>query len=365
MAFRIKTFLEISGGMIEHMRWAQRSVTDFVVGAVGRTMLEAPSIEIDELYQAYSAGLVEGIPIAIYRSFQFELQPAKAASGVVRLFAQAGHNAPVAVPAGFLVASSSAQYQTAEIGVIPVGAEWVDVLAVCTTPGPAGNASPGEIKFLVSSRIGVVRVTNPAAIRNGRGAESEQERKLRFIDYVRSLAKGTIGACLYHARQASIPGPNGLVYERVARAEVEETEGHVDMFIHNGVGNTSAELVARADAQVQGEANAVSGVVTVGARPTGMRVDLHAMREIPVDVLLHAEVPINLRSEALRTRIRTSLASVILATPNKGFLLPLSLQNAGLTVPGLTGAVLQAPALTIRCPLDAVLVPGTLDVRWA
>ena len=37
MAFRIKTFLEISGGMIAHMRAAQRSVTDFVVGAVGRS----------------------------------------------------------------------------------------------------------------------------------------------------------------------------------------------------------------------------------------------------------------------------------------------------------------------------------------
>lgn len=364
MAFRIKTFLEISGGMIAHMRAAQRSVTDFVIGAVGRTMLEAPSIEIDELYQMYSAGLVEGIPTAIYRSFQFELQPAKAASGVVRLYANPAHNAPITINAGFIVASASAQYVTAEIGLIPVGQEWVDVLAVCTTPGSPGNASPGEIRFLVSSQIGVVRVSNPAAIQNGRGMELEQERKLRFIDYVRSLAKGTIGACLYHARQAAIPGPNGLIYERVARAEVEETEGHVDMFIHNGVGNTSPELVAAADAQVQGYIDAITGAVTVGARPTGMRVDLHAMVEIPVPVLLHVEVPVNLRSEALRTRIRTALSSVILSTPNKGFLLPLSLQNAGLTVPGVLGAVLEAPALTIRCPLDGVLVPGGLDVRF-
>ncbi|CAH2606347.1 Baseplate_J domain-containing protein (plasmid) [Rhodovastum atsumiense] len=365
MAFRIKPFLEITASMIGHMRAVNKTLTDYAVGSVARTMIEAPAAEIDELYQAFAAGLVEAIPTAIYRSFDFSLQPAKSASGVVRLYAQAGHNAPVAIPVGFLVASSTAQYQTAEAASIPVGQEYVDVLAVCRTPGAAGNAGPDEIRYLVTAGYNVVRVTNPAAFANGRGVETEAERKLRFVDFVRSLARGTIGAVVFAAKQAVIiDRPSGIVSERVARVQVDETPGHVDMYVHNGTGNVSDALLARVDALVQGYIDPYTGEIVTGYRPTGMRVDVHRMGEIPVDARVQAEVAMEARSEALRARIAAAMASTISAVPNDQYLMPLSLQNAAMTVPGVRGAVVVAPTLTILCPLNAVLVPGTMTVDW-
>lgn len=363
-AFRIKTFLEVTASMIGHVRAVNTSLTDFIVGSVNRTMLEAPAAEIDELYQAYANGLVESIPVAIYRSFDFDLQPAKAASGVVRLFARPGHNAPVSVPAGYLVASGAAQYQTVEAVTIPVGTDRIDVLAVCTTPGPAGNAAPDSIKFPVTAGYSIVGVTNPLPFANGRGTETEAERKLRFVDYVRTLAKGTVAACKYAAKQAAIvDAATGIVTERVGRCEVDEERGHVDLYIHNGAGNTSEALRARAAALVEGYIEA-SGLEVEGYRPTGMRVDVLRMAEIPVPVDMQVEVAPEARSDALRARVAAVVSAAIIATPNRGTLFPLTLLNAALAVPGVRGASIAAPSLTITCPVYAVLVPGTVVVGW-
>lgn len=365
MAFRIKPFLEIAAGMIAHMRAVNRTVTYYAPGSVARTMIEAPAIEIDELYQAYAAGLVETIPVALYRGFDFEYLDASGASGVVRILARPSHNAPISIPVGFLVASSAAQYRVAEAATIPVGADHVDVLAVCTTPGPAGNAAAGAIRFLIASALDVVGVTNPAAFANGKGKESEPERKLRFVQFVKALARGTTASCVYAAKLAAIiDHTTGIASERVIRAEPDETAGHVDIYVHNGVGNTSPALVARADALVQGYEDPATGEVVDGYRPTGMRVDLHAMAEIPVAVELEAEVPLLARSETLRARIAAAVAAVITATPNNGRLLPLSMQSVALTVPSVGGATIITPSTITPCPRDAVLVPGDIRVIW-
>ena len=47
MAFQIKNFVSICAGMINSMRANQTQITDFNVGSVARTLIEAPAIEID------------------------------------------------------------------------------------------------------------------------------------------------------------------------------------------------------------------------------------------------------------------------------------------------------------------------------
>ena len=63
MAFQIKNFASIVASMINRMSATQNKVTDFNVGAVGRTLIEAPAIEIDQLYQQMFNGLKEAIPV--------------------------------------------------------------------------------------------------------------------------------------------------------------------------------------------------------------------------------------------------------------------------------------------------------------
>lgn len=365
MAFRVRGFVEVVRGMIAHMRAAQSAVTDFSVGGIARTMLEAPAAEIDRLYQAYAQGLVEGIPTAIYRAFDFPLRPAVAASGMVRLTSTPLSTDPVVLSAGFLVASTSgARYSTATPVTVPAGGGDAEVLVVAQPAGAAGNAPAGGISVLVSSGHAIASVTNPLALVNGREAETEDERKLRFVEFVRSLARGTVASNVYAVRLAQVLAPDGTVAERVARVSVDETLGHVEIRIHNGVGATSAELVNRAIELIEGHADPENGVFVPGYRPTGMRVDVLPMDEIAVNVSVQVRVPAGLRSVALGDRIAASISAAIRGVESGGNLLPLDVLNATLGVPGVTGATVTAPVELIPCPASAVLLPGTVEVSW-
>lgn len=368
MAFRVKTFVEIAASMLSHMRAAQRLITDFNVGSVNRTMLEAPAAEVDELYQSYAQGLLEAIPIAIYQSFDFPRQDALSASGLVRFFAEPGHAELVVVPPGFLVGGAGGlQYQVAAQVVIPVGALFVDALVVCTTRGVAGNAQPNTITNLISSAVDLRSVTNLAALANGRGKETEEERKLRFNDFVATLARGTPAACKYAARLARILNPlDGNVLERVTRCELVEGPGHVDVWIHNGAGNTSDALLARATELVHGGwLDPKTGRPADGYDPTGARVDVLKMTEIPVPAMVRVEAPPIARTPALEARIIAAAAAAIRNVRSGGSLLPIELSNAALALGApITGAEPGSPLLAVPCPISAALIPGTIAVEW-
>lgn len=364
MPFQIKDFLSIVAGMVNHMRATSPAITDFNVGSVARTMIEAPAVEIDELYQQYLAGLVEAIPTAIYRSFDFPLLPAVPASGLVRFTAAAGHPG-LTVPIGTRVASdSNIEYQTVEAAVIPVGQTTVEVLVSASTAGLAGNALPGAVAHMVSAVDGVVSVTNPAALANGRGEETEAERKLRFAEFIRSLARGTVGSLVYAAKLGVVTDASGTTtVERVQRVGVEETAGYVQLYIHNGAGATSAQLVKAVADIVEGYEDAAGNLVP-GYRPAGMRVDVVAMVEIAVNVHLQVQVPALLQTEDTRGSVQAALARVIRATRSGGDLRPIDLVNAALALQAVQGAEIVLPTLSVHCPASAVLAPGALLVEW-
>lgn len=367
MAFRIKDFLQITSGMIAHMRAVSIQLTDFNIGSVARTMVEAPAVEIDELYQAFAQGLVEAIPTVLYQSFDFPLLDAAAASGYLRISVPTPRTSPLTFPMGALVGTATGvQYRLATAATIQTGGTWVEVIAVCTQPGAVGNAAPGTITRLISSGSGLASVTNPLAFQNGRGSETKAERKLRFGEFIQTLAGGTIRAVQIAAKAATVVDANGVTIERVARTKVEETPGHVVCWMHNGVGSTSAALLARAVELVEGYADANTGELKPGKRPTGMRVDVRIMREIPVDVSLLVQAPLALRTDATKEQIKAVVAGVIRAVASGDRLLPLDLENAPLALAGVVlGVQIEAPLLVIPCPINSVLVPGALEVRWA
>lgn len=50
MAFQIKDFASIVASQINHARAVSDKITDFQPGSVARTIMEAPAVEIEELY---------------------------------------------------------------------------------------------------------------------------------------------------------------------------------------------------------------------------------------------------------------------------------------------------------------------------
>ena len=77
--FQTKNFVSIVAAEINVARSITDKITDFQPGSVARTLMEAPAAEMEELYLQMLHGLLEAIPEATYRSFNFDrLQPARA-----------------------------------------------------------------------------------------------------------------------------------------------------------------------------------------------------------------------------------------------------------------------------------------------
>ncbi len=365
MSFQIKDFISIVASMVNHMRGSTSKITDYNVGGVARTMVEAPAIEIDELYQQMVQGLTEAIPTAIYLSFDFTLIPAIPASGMATFSAPSAAVSPITIPAGTVVSSITAiQYQTAKAAVIQVGSTSVTTTVIAIVPGSSGNALPGAIVSINGSIFGVSTVTNALAITNGRGQETEDERRLRFAEFIGSLARGTIGSLIYAAKLASITSDTGAVLERVARVAVEETIGHVNMYVYNGLGSTSADLIAAVVNLIEGYTDPATGLPVAGYRPVGMRVDVAAMVEIPVPVSVLVQAAPLFRTDDTKAQVVTALTTVIRATISGGALRPIDMVNAVLGVTRVTGAEVVSPTLSTACPVNSVLVPGTFTVGW-
>lgn len=75
MAFQIKDFQSIVAAMINYVRGTTTKLTDFNRGSVVRTMLEAPAIEMDQLYQQLLHGVNEGTLAGVFRTFEFDALP--------------------------------------------------------------------------------------------------------------------------------------------------------------------------------------------------------------------------------------------------------------------------------------------------
>lgn len=85
MSFQIKNFTEIVSDEIESVRGLTALLTDFNVGSVVRSILEAHAVSIEDLYMAMYTNLTDAIPTAIYSAFNFDRLPAVHANGNVTI----------------------------------------------------------------------------------------------------------------------------------------------------------------------------------------------------------------------------------------------------------------------------------------
>lgn len=362
--FTAKPFLAIVTDMIAYARAVNHDVTDYNVGSVARTLLEAPAIEIDALYQAYIAGLLDGIPTAIYQGFGFAPLSAQAARGYVTFAVAEAPAAPIAVPAGTVVRDplGIVTYTTQAAAVITSLTATVQIAA--TVAGSAGNAIAGALTAYSPSIYGVT-VTNTEPVLGGSEAETAEERRQRFARYIKSLARGTIASLEYAAYLGEVRSADGLTMERVRHVTIEETVGRVNCHIHNGTGGTTQALVDAVTDIIEGTWDSANGRWNPGYRPAGMRVDVLAMQEQAVDIATEITADAGLRTAAFIAGIEAALGAAVREGQRDGTLRPIELVNAALSLPGVDGATLLSPTVAPTIPANTMLMPGTIAITWA
>lgn len=364
--FQIKDFASIAASMINWMRGSQDKVTDFAVGSVARTMLEAPAIEIDELYQQMFHGLRESIPVAIYRGFEFPTLGAVAAAGIVRVtIAPISTDTLLSVGTVFRASTDARQYLSLAAVTIPAGQATADIQVMSDSPGAPHNALAGTAFVATPSPLSFVSAVTANGLAGGTDGESDDSKLARFRAFIASLARGTPDSLKYAASTVTLTdATTGAITERVARAYLEETPGHATMFIHNGTAGTSAALVAQVARVIDGYIDPATLLRVPGWRPAGMRVDIAAMTEIAVPVAITVQAVSAAQTDATRNAVRTAIAAIIASTPSGKSLAPLSILTAALQTTGVLGCTLTAPTVLVPCPITAVIYLGTFTLTW-
>ena len=287
VVFQTKSFPSIVAGMINHARSAQKRVTDFVVGSKVRTLLEAAAIEIDEFYQQTLNGLLAAMPVALYQTLSFSALNAISAGGPVNLVVQQSIS-DLLIPAGTLLTTpvASTTYSTTSDVTIPAGQTTGQVAVLATTAGSAGNIPAAQTFTLAPQPTGVISASNPSAFVGGQDAETPAQTKVRFQAFISTLSRATGAALAYGASQATILNAGGNIQERVRFALVVDPapppgQGPqpVSVYVHNGVGGTSSQLVAQAQTIINGYVDG-SGNKIPGYKAAGVPTTVYAAADV-------------------------------------------------------------------------------------
>jgi len=363
--FSPKPFVEIVADQVERVRLSTDLLTDFNVGSVTRSLLEANAVELDDYYQEMYLGLLRAIPTAIYIGFSFDLRPAVAAGGIAVFTRQplAPDDAQV-IPAGTrLVSASGAYYVTDAEVTLAEAAETVSVTISAEVVGTAGNADPHSLLLVNSSAW--YAVDNPAILSGGADAETEEQRAERFAAFIRALARATPAAMEYAATIPAIYHPiTGVLAERVQRAALAETAGHCYLYIANGSYGASDTLIDEVQQLIDGYQDPETNTWVGGYRPAGMWVEVRAMIGTAVNISLELTAAVGTSTATITSALEGALDRWLRATVPGVTVRPVDLINVALKVDGVNAVTVLAPTAAWVVAANTTLYLGDLTLTW-
>ena len=370
-SFQLKNFASISASMINWLRATQTTVTDFTVGSVTRTLIEAPATELEELYQQMFNGLLNGIQTAVFTSFNFPPLVAAPAGGLIAvIIATQLIDTLIAAGATFTASSANAQQYGSTIDVtIPAGQTNVNVPVEALTSGSAGNIQNDTSFTMTPSPPGFTAATNGAAFINGIDNETPAAHLIRFNSYVSTLQKGTNAAIIYGAMTANLQDANGNVIEQVKSAVVIEPYlannalpiSSINCYIHNGVGGTSSALVSQAQLVINGYTDA-NGNQIPGYKSAGVVCTVAAATEQPLSVTGVLTAAPGYDQPTLVTAALAALTAYLLGLPT-GQTAQFNLISAAVTnITGVGNFVISTPTADTTVAANVKIMPGTLTI---
>ncbi|WOL24232.1 hypothetical protein fHeYen801_022 [Yersinia phage fHe-Yen8-01] len=361
--FQIKNFTSITAAALNYIRSATKKITDLQPGSVSRTLVEASAAEVEELYIQMFNGLLEAIPVAIYRSFDFSLLGAKTASGVVTVISRSPMTQDIVIPEKTIfTAKDGRQYATPGAMTWPRLQNQITIPILAVTPGLTGNAAAGEVnasQFFPDDKF----IVTGGVISGGIDAETEAERSARFISFIAALSRGTEDALLYCLTTAQINDPTtGAALQYVTRRGLSATAGFVHLYIWSNIGKPSTDLITRAQAIISGYKNPTTGDRVPGYAAAGIRVEVAAMAEhkVPMTFLIGV-MPGYVLDDTMEANIRNSYSALLLTIMAGDTLYPDDVRSAALEVEGVQKAVISMAA-NITCGPSEVLVAYTGDI---
>lgn len=342
--------------------------TDMNPGSVLRTIFEAVSICEEELDHRMFQGVIEGIAEELYSAFDFARLPAVPASGVVRFVRDATQGVfEVTIPAGTVVAAPATtrrpqvSYVTLASVVIEESAADVDVLVRATTTGTDGNVAAGAINILVSTINGLGTVTNQSAILNGLDEETDGARLTRFAQWVSELRSSTLAGLEAQARRIVITDSAGHAIERVDYAHAVDSyiAGRTDLYIDNGGGDASTDLIAAVQSALDG-GYTEAGDRVPGYKASGIVLRVFGSRGVPVAVTATLVLEPGYLAANVIAAVSDAVTRYIYGLRRDRSLIWADLLTTIVQVEGVLDATLTTPSMNRAPAFEERLLPGVL-----
>ncbi len=232
------------------------------------------------------------------------------------------------------------------------GVASINVAVSAATPGVGGNVLAGAISLLGSSLPGVDNVTNAAAMSGGQDAESDSNFRLRFGNYLTSLARATQDAISAAILNIQL-GLSTLISENIDQAGNIQM-GHFVVTVDDGTVHPSASLLSQVQAAVEivrpiGTSFAVQGPIVVPAN-------------VAMSLTISSPMAANSAIAAVQAAITSYIAGLgIGVTLNYSKLMQLAYE-ASSSVMNVTNVTLNGGAADLTPPLFGVVHPGTITV---
>lgn len=367
--FRPKAFQQITQDEIGVFVGICQKITDWNVGSIARTLLEAPAAVMEDFEYRTYVGIRDAIPIALYDAFNFFATPATRAGGYVTFYRVPAQDTDITIPLNSVATTSDGRlYVTVEEGHILSGTTETSVPVRASLPGPSGNTAPQTVTALRTSISGVTSIVNQAGITGGAPIESAAARKLRFEQYVSTLVRGTIRAVEVGAMSAMLTDNNGSIVEFVESARVSEPFldyegpiGYLFCYVDNGAGMASDALVAKAQQLLDGYVD-VNGRRISGYAVAGALVVVKKVRPLAIDVAANLSLDGTRPFAAVQSDVLVRLDAAIHAVRAGKPLLIADLIGAAIFVPGVENISLATPLADVVANADQRIVAGTLSV---
>jgi uncharacterized phage protein gp47/JayE len=353
-------------------------LTDLNPGSNLRDIFEAVAIKLEGLDNAVYTGLRAAIPEILYAWFGvgdgittfvgFPALPALPAKGYVTFTRNPNTPAPITIPVGTrlgpISGAASANLSFATDVAATITGDTVDVLVTASTAGTASSVQANGLR-LIDGVTGVLSATNQAAM-NGIPAETDEQRRQRFMVYIRNLARCQCEGLEAGAETAQVVN-SGVVVEHVlaARAiEPPDTRGLVDLFIDDGNGTASPALVANTQQIIDGYIDP-AGARVIGYKAAGIVVNVKPVVPFVVPVTVAVELDPFFRFADVQPGVQSAVTSYFLSLPIAADVVWTELNAVIATVPGVIDNRLTQPTANVDGAYGGRNILGPLTITQA
>lgn len=259
MGLKIKSMQEVFNNLVNWIFAKTDKITDFNVGSAIRTLTEAISIQFEEFYFSMKQNVLYATENSVYESFGFDLEVAESATGYVTVTFEEKLPSNFTFPEGTVFCTKAIYgyiyFESTQEIYAPEGCISIMIPVRCKSPGTIGNVPEGAINTIVTTNTIIRSVENTTAFTNGVDEETSSERKRRFQNYIKTLARGTSDAIIYGALQ--VEGVTGAWCD-------DNYIGYVKVYAHNSDGELPNDLRAEIIKNLQ---NYRSGGIEVEVLP--------------------------------------------------------------------------------------------------